>query len=116
MTQLRFVTRAKVHVDRMATAWAIRRFIDPEASFEFIDHNRDPMPLEAIPFDIRGAELGHHGGKCTFEVLIEKYELRDPALRRMGEMIRAIDVHRSEERRVGKECTIQCRSRWSPYH
>ena len=97
MTQLRFVTRAKVHVDRMATAWAIRRFIDPEASFEFIDHNRDPMPLEAIPFDIRGAELGHHGGKCTFEVLIEKYELRDPALRRMGEMIRAIDVPFDDE-------------------
>jgi hypothetical protein len=94
---LRFVTRAKVHVDRIATAWAIRRFVDPDASFEFIDRNRDPMPPGAIPFDIRGAELGHHGGKCTFEVLVEKYELRDPALRRMGAMIRAIDVPLDEE-------------------
>jgi hypothetical protein len=94
---LRFVTRAKVHVDRIATAWAIRRFVDPDASFEFIDRNRDPMPAGAIPFDIRGAELGHHSGKCTFEVLVEKYELRDPALRRMGAMIRAIDVPLDEE-------------------
>ena len=94
---MRFVTRAKVHVDRIATAWAIRRFVDPEASFEFIDRNRNPLPLGAIPFDIRGAELGHHGGKCTFEVLVEKYELRDPALRRMGAMIRAIDVPLDDE-------------------
>jgi hypothetical protein len=64
---MRFVTRSKVHVDRMATAWAIR-------------------------FDMRGAELGHHAGRCTFEVLLESYELRDPALRRMGDIVRAIDV------------------------
>ena len=89
---MRFVTRAKVHVDRIATAWAIRRFVDPEASFEFIDRNRDPTQLGAIPFDIRGAELGHHSGKCTFEVLVEKYELRDPSLQRMGAIIHAIDV------------------------
>jgi hypothetical protein len=94
---VRFVTRSKIHVDRIATAWAIRRFVDPDASFEFIDRNRDPMPIGAIPFDIRGAELGHHGGKCTFEVLVEKYELRDPALRRMGAMIRAIDVPLDDE-------------------
>jgi hypothetical protein len=89
---LRFVTRAKVHVDRIATAWAIRRFVDPHASFEFIDRNRDPTQLGAIPFDMRGAELGHHGGLCTFEVLLQKYELREPALRRMGAIIHAIDV------------------------
>ena len=89
---MRFVTRVGVHVDRIATAWAIRRFIDPNASFEFIDRNEDPAPLGAIPFDIRGAELGHHDGMCTFEVLVKKYELHDPALRRMGAIIRAIDV------------------------
>jgi hypothetical protein len=97
VSELRFVTRIRVHVDRIATAWAIRRFVDPDASFEFIDHNRDPIPPGAIPFDIRGAELGHHSGKCTFEVLLEKYELRDPALHRMGAMIRAIDVPFDEE-------------------
>jgi hypothetical protein len=94
---LRFVTRAKVHVDRIATAWAIRRFVDPDAAFEFIDRNRDPTELAAIPFDMRGVELGHHGGKCTFEVLLEKYELRDPALRCMGEIIRAIDVRLDDD-------------------
>ena len=81
----------------MATAWAIRRFVDTGATFEFIDRNQDPISLGAIPFDIRGAELSHHGGKCTFEVLLEKYELRDPALRRMGAIIRAIDVPLDEE-------------------
>jgi hypothetical protein len=89
---MRFVTRSKVHVDRIATAWAIRRFIDPDATFAFVDRNTDVSALDAIPFDMRGAELGHHGGRCTFEVLLESYELRDPALRRMGQIVRAIDV------------------------
>ena len=89
---MRFVTRSKVHVDRIATAWAIRRFIDPAATFVFVDRNADLTVLDAIPFDVRGAELGHHGGRCTFEVLLDSYELREPALRRMGAIVRAIDV------------------------
>ena len=89
---MRFVTRSKVHVDRIATAWAIRRFIDPGATFLFVDRNADVSGLDAIPFDMRGAELGHHAGRCTFEVLLESYELRDPALGRMGDIVRAIDV------------------------
>jgi len=89
---MRFVTRSKVHVDRIATAWAIRRFIDPGATFLFVDRNADVSDLDAIPFDMRGAELGHHAGRCTFEVLLDSYELRDPALRRMGDIVRAIDV------------------------
>ncbi len=89
---MRFVTRSTVHLDRIATAWAIRRFIDPEATFVFVERNTDVSDLDAIPFDMRGAELGHHAGRCTFEVLLDRYELRDPALRRMGEIVRAIDV------------------------
>jgi hypothetical protein len=89
---MRFVTRSKVHVDRIATAWAIRRFIDPGATFLFVDRNADVSGLDAIPFDMRGAELGHHAGRCTFEVLLDSYELRDAALRRMGDVVRAIDV------------------------
>jgi len=89
---VRFVTRSKVHVDRIATAWAIRRFIDPNATFIFVDRNADVSALDAIPFDMRGAELGHHAGRCTFEVLLDTYELRNPALRRMGEIVRAIDL------------------------
>lgn len=89
---MRFVTRVNIHIDRISTAWAIRRFIDAEATFLFVDRTADVSTLNAIPFDMRGAELGHHRGLCTFETLLDKYELRDPALRRMGEIIRAVDV------------------------
>ena len=89
---MRFVTRSKVHVDRIATAWAIRRFIDPDATFVFVDRNADVSGLDAIPFDMRGAELGHHAGRCTFETLLDSYELLDPALRRMGAIVRTIDL------------------------
>ena len=98
---MRFVTRSRVHVDRIATAWAITRFIDPDATFVFVDRNTDVTGLNAIPFDIRGAELGHHAGRCTFEVLLDSYELRDPALRRMGQIVRAIDMPFDSERKEG---------------
>jgi hypothetical protein len=65
---------------------------DRNATFIFVDRNADVRALDAIPFDMRGAELGHHAGRCTFEVLLDSYELRDPALRRMGEIVRAIDL------------------------
>jgi len=89
---MRFVTRERIHVDRIATAWAIRRFIDPEATFEFVPRTRDLRGIDAIPFDIRGAELGHRGERCTLEALIEKYELRDQALTAMARIIRAADL------------------------
>jgi len=89
---MHFVTRERIHVDRTATAWAIRRFIDPSASFEFIPRTRDIRKLIGIPFDVRGAELSHREGGCTFESLLEKYELRDPALRRMAAIIRGADL------------------------
>ena len=89
---MRFVTRVNVHIDRIATAWAIRRFVDPDATFVFVDRTADWNQIDAVPFDMRGAEIGHHHGRCSFEALLDKYELRDPALRRMGTIIRAIDM------------------------
>jgi hypothetical protein len=89
---MRFVTRAQIHVDRIATAWAIRRFVDPDSTFEFVPRTRDVTQLDAIPFDVRGAELGHHAGRCTFEALIAKYELSEPGLGRMAAIIRSADV------------------------
>ena len=89
---MHFVTREHVHVDRIATAWAIRRFVDREATFEFVPRTRDVSKLAGIPFDIRGAELGHRDGRCTFETLLEKYELREPALKRMAGIIRGADL------------------------
>ena len=84
-------------MDRISTAWAIRRFIDPAATFEFVDRNRDVRGMEAIPFDIRGAELGHHAGRCTFETLIARYELSEPGLARMASIIRGADLPYEDE-------------------
>ena len=89
---MHFVTREHVHVDRIATAWAIRRFVDADATFEFVARTRDIRLVAGVPFDIRGAELGHRGTHCTFETLLDKYELRDPALRRMAAIIRGADL------------------------
>jgi len=89
---MRFVTRNRIHVDRIATAWAIRRFVDPESTFEFVPHNQDVRQVDAIPFDVRGAELGHHAGRCTFEAVIAKYELSEPGLGRMAAIIRGADL------------------------
>jgi hypothetical protein len=93
---MHFVTREHIHVDRIATAWAIRRFVDADATFEFIPRTRDIGRVEGVLFDIRGAELSHRGGSCTFETLLEKYELRDPALRRMAAIIHGADLPHQE--------------------
>lgn len=93
---MHFITRERIHVDRIATAWAIRRFVDSAATFQFVARTRDVRPLPGIPFDLRGAELGHRGGRCTLEALIDKYELSDEALRRMARIIRAADLPQEE--------------------
>ena len=93
---MRFITREHVHVDRIATAWAIRRFVDPAATFEFVRRTSDVRKLGGIAFDIRGAELSHRNGRCTFEQLLDKYELRERALARMGAIIRGADLPHDE--------------------
>lgn len=87
-----FVTRERLHVDRIATAWAIRRFVDPAATFEFVPRTKDVGTIAGTPFDIRGAELSHHGARCTFEVLLERHRLTDPALGRLGLIVRGADL------------------------
>jgi hypothetical protein len=89
---VRFITRERVHVDRIATAWAIRKFIDADATFQFVPRTRDVHGMDGIPFDLRGATLSHRGGRCTFEVLLETYTLDDPALQHMGRVIHAADL------------------------
>ncbi len=93
---MHFITRERIHVDRIATAWAIRRFVDGDATFQFVARTRDVTPLPGIPFDLRGAELSHRGGRCTLEALIDKYELSDAALSRMARIIRAADLPQEE--------------------
>ena len=93
---MHFITRERIHVDRIATAWAIQRFIDADATFEFVPRTRDLSGTTGIQFDIRGAELSHRRGRCTLEALIDKYELTDEALQRMGRIIRAADLPHEE--------------------
>ena len=94
---MHYITRERIHVDRTATAWAILRFVDAGATFEFVPRTRDVRKLEGIPFDIRGAELSHRDGRCTFETLLDKYELRDRALRRMAAIVRGADLPQEED-------------------
>jgi len=93
---MHFVTRERIHVDRIATAWAILRFVDHRATFEFVPWRSDPGQVAGVPFDIRGAELSHRDGRCTLEALIAKFELTDEPLRRMARIIRAADIPQDE--------------------
>ncbi len=86
-----WVTRAGVHIDRAACAWLIARFVDHEAAFGFVA-GPDEVPEDAIPFDMRGVEHGHHGGDCTFETILKRYELLDPVLARIAEIIHEADL------------------------
>ena len=92
---MRYCTRRRPHVDRCASAWLLKHFVDPEAEFAFVEEG-DRVP-GAIPFDMSGAELGHHRGRCTFEAILVKHKLKDPALIEMGRIIRSADLLDAEE-------------------
>lgn len=90
---MRWVTRRFVHVDRTATAWLIKKFIGKDAEFVFIDYPREPpKPEHGTPFDIKDVELGHKNGKCTFEVVMEKYKVEDPFVKKVAEVVHAADI------------------------
>jgi len=92
---MKWVTRSHVHVDRVACPWLIKRFIDSEAEILFVPKSQVQEVAEkkgAIPFDAPGVELGHHDGKCSFETIIEKYDLKDPALLRLAKIVHAADT------------------------
>jgi len=96
-----WITRSRVHVDRVACPWLIRRFVDSEARFVFVPKSRVAAVAEetgAIPFDAPGVELGHHDGRCSFEAILAKYDLTDPALARLGKIVHAADI--SEDRQT----------------
>jgi hypothetical protein len=88
---VKWATRPNCHIDRAACAWLIRRFIDPEAEFVFADDPSD-VPADATPFDMRGVELGHHGGDCSFETILRRYDLDDPVLWQLGKIVHEADL------------------------
>lgn len=92
---MKWVTRSHVHVDRVACPWLITRFIDSDAEFLFVPKNqieRAAQETGAIPYDVAGAELGHQDGRCSFESILLKYGLTDPALQRLAKIVHAADV------------------------
>jgi len=94
---MKWITRSHVHVDRVACPWLITRFIDSEAEFLFAPKSKVleiAAKTGAIPFDTAGAELHHRGDRCTFNALIEDYQLTDEALLRMAKVINAADTGR----------------------
>jgi hypothetical protein len=88
---MRWATRAGIHIDRAACAWLIRRFVDPEAEFLFVGDLRE-VPADATPFDMRGVALGHVGGDCSFETVLRHFELTDPVLWRIAEIVHVADL------------------------
>jgi hypothetical protein len=92
---MKWITRSHVHVDRVACPWLITRFIDSDAEFLFVpksEIDRVAKETGAIPFDAPGVELGHHEGRCSFESIILKFELKEPGLLRLAKIVHAADV------------------------
>ncbi len=104
---MKWITRKNVKVDRVACPWLIRRFIDPEPEFIFVDEAvllKSAEKNQAIPFDaprIREVKLNHRGERCSFEAFIEDYKLSDPVLNSLALIVRAADVNGQEH--VAKE-------------
>lgn len=95
-----WVTRKRPYVDRMASAWLIRRFIDPKAVFKFIEEEEITNPEEGpVAFDMKNGEFTHRGDLCTFEVMIRVFGLKDKALKRMAQIVHEIDL-KDEKYRV----------------
>jgi hypothetical protein len=86
----RWVTRPRPHIDRIASAWLIKRFIDADATFIFAAP--PDFPPDAVPFDTPGVELTHHGEDCTFETLVKRARLRDRRLSRLAELVHEADL------------------------
>jgi hypothetical protein len=102
---MKWITREKVKVDRVACPWLIRKFVDPQAEFIFVPADQvaaKARDLGATPFDIEGCELGHHGEDVSFNSILKKYKLTDPALVVLGEIVRAADSHPSNPHEAGE--------------
>ena len=92
---MKWVTREKAKVDRIASPWLIKRFIDQQAEFLFVPTDKVmeiTKEQNAIPFDVPNVELGHHGSNCSFDAIIEKYKLHDKSLLELAKIVRGADT------------------------
>jgi hypothetical protein len=94
--QMRWITRERVKVDRVACPWLIKKFVDKDPEFIFVPAEQvmdEAKRLDAIPYDVKDVELGHHGKECSFEAILKKYELTgDPALVLLGRIVNGADT------------------------
>jgi hypothetical protein len=89
---MRWVTRERIKVDRVACPWLIKNFIDPAAEFLFLPHDTTWTGIrDAIVYDVPNCELGHHGEDVSFDSILNKHDIHDPALRLLAEIVRAAD-------------------------
>ena len=96
---MRWITRERVKVDRVACPWLIKKFVDPNAEFIFVPGDKvmqEAKRLDAIPYDVPNVELGHHGKECSFEAILKKYKLTgNPALVLLGKIVNGADTDNS---------------------
>ena len=96
---MKWITRERVKVDRVACPWLIRKFVDPQAEFLFVPAGEVAATAAregAIPYDVEGVELGHHGKECSFEAILHKHGLDgDPALALLGRIVNGADTDNS---------------------
>jgi hypothetical protein len=94
-THMKWITRERPKVDRIACPWLILRFIDHDAEFLYVrrdDVMRVATEQQATPYDVPGVELGHHGELCSFDAFVRKYQLADPAVHRLAQIVRGADT------------------------
>ncbi len=92
---MKWVTRERPNVDRIACPWLIKRFVDSDAEFLYVPLDQVLAAAEregATPYDVPNVELGHHGAECSFDAIIHKYRLSDPALNRLALIVRGADT------------------------
>src|SRR2546423_10205684 len=94
---MKWITRERPKIDRVACPWLIKNFVDKEAEFVYVPKEKvfeKAKELNAIPYDIPGAEYSHYGDECSFDFIIKKHELNDPALHQLAKIVRGADTDR----------------------
>lgn len=100
---MKWITREKIKVDRVACPWLIRKFVDPEAEFVFLPQDTNWLAVtDGVLFDVADCELGHHGEDVSFNSILKKYNLTDPALLLLGEIVRAADSRPTQPHSAGE--------------
>ena len=101
---MKWITRERIKVDRVACPWLIKKFVDRDAEFVFLPHDTDWARISnGIVFDVPDCELGHHGEDVSFNSIMKKYKLTDPALVLLGEIVRAADSHPANPHPAGED-------------